>query len=273
VWHSVWHDAGLLNRIAAALALVACGALATAAVRWTAARPTFAIHRVVVAGPLTHADPSHIASVIQQGLRGTFFTIDLAASRDALGKVPWVRHVAVRRQWPATLEVALVEHVPLARWNDDALVDTEGDVFEAEYGDDLPDFYGTDGTSQELTQRYREFSAALKARRLGIDTLSRSPRGAWDVRLDNGLAIALGREQVAERWQRWVEISSRYGNALAQGGELVSIDMRYVNGFAARITGAPLIDEKRGGKDVARTTHIAKSGNDENSRPRPAQRG
>jgi cell division protein FtsQ len=239
MWHSAWHDAPLLNRIAALLVSAALCAFAALAVKWAAARPAFAIQRVVVTGAITRADPAYIASVIQQGLRGTFFTIDLAAARDALGKVPWVRTIAVRRQWPATLEIAVVEHRPLARWNDIALVNTEGEIFDAEYGEELPDFYGPDGFAAEMTQRYREFTASLKARDVEIEALTRSARGAWDVRLDDGLAIALGREHIGERWMRWVEISERYGDRIAQGGQLALVDLRYANGFAARIDGMP----------------------------------
>jgi len=249
MWHSAWNDAPLLNLISALLAIAAFCALGAVAVKWVAARPAFAIQRIVLAGPIVHADPGYIASAIQQGLRGTFFTIDLAAARDALGKVPWLKSVAVRRQWPATLEINVVEHQPLARWNDVALVNTEGEVFDAEYGEELPDFYGPDGSAAEMAQRYREFAASLRARNLEIDTLSRSPRGAWDVKLDDGMAIALGREQIGERWARWIQVSERYGPRIAQGGQLAAIDLRYANGFAARITGMP--DQSAKGRSTA----------------------
>ena len=235
MWNSAWSDAALLNRITALLILLVCAALIYAGARWAAARPAFAIRGVTVSGQLVNADPAHIAAVIHQQLRGTFFTLDLAAARESLRHVPWLRNVSVRRQWPARLEIAIEEHRPLARWNDEALVNLQGEVFEAEYGDELPDFYGTDGTAAEVTGRFREFSAPLRNRRLAIDTLSRSARGAWDVKLDDGMTIALGREQVGERWLRWIEVSERYRDRIAEGGELVALDMRYPNGFAARI--------------------------------------
>jgi cell division protein FtsQ len=170
-------------------------------------------------------------------LRGTFFTVDLADARDALRRVPWIRSVSVRRQWPGRLAIAIEEHRPLARWNDTALINLHGEVFDAEYGEELPDFYGPEGTAGEVAARYREFAAPLRTLRLGIDALSRSARGAWEVKLDDGLTIALGREQVSERWARWMQVSERYRDRIAQGGVLAAIDMRYANGFAARIAG------------------------------------
>ena len=38
-------------------------------------------------------------------LRGNFFSINLEAVRSALEKLPWVRKVEVRRQWPSRIEV------------------------------------------------------------------------------------------------------------------------------------------------------------------------
>ena len=237
MWHSAWNDIAVLNRVSALLVVLALGVFGTIAIKSLAARPVFAIQRVVVTGEMHNADPAHLAAVVQQGLRGTFFTMDLAAARDALQKVPWVRGVSVRRQWPGRLEIAVEEHQPLARWNDTALVNVQGELFEAESGEELPDFYGPDGTAGEVTARYREFSVPLRTLQLGIDALSRSARGAWDVRLDDGMTIALGREQVGERWMRWIQVSERYRDRIAQGGELAAVDMRYANGFAARIVG------------------------------------
>lgn len=237
MWHSVWNDAGTLNRIAAAFALFALAAFGAVAVKTLAARPDFAIKRVVVSGKLANADPAHIATVVQHELRGTFFTLDLGGARDALQRVAWVRRVAVRRHWPASIEIEIEEHQPLARWNDNALVNTYGEVFDAEYGDELPDFYAPDGTALEVTARYREFTALIHGSQQAIDSLSRSARGAWDVKLDDGLEIALGREQVGERWSRWMQVSERYRNRIGQGRELAAVDMRYPNGFAARSTG------------------------------------
>src|SRR5579872_379440 len=107
MWSSLWNDASALNRLAAVLSLIALVAIGTVAVKRIAARPEFAIRSVVVTGKLVNADPAHIAAVVHHELRGTFFTIDLAAARDALQRVTWVRRAAVRREWPAKIEIAI----------------------------------------------------------------------------------------------------------------------------------------------------------------------
>ncbi len=268
MWNSLWNDAPALNRIATVLALVAFVMIGTVFVKKAAARPEFAIRSVVVTGKLVNADPAHIAAVVHHELRGTFFTIDLATARDALQRVTWVRRVSVRREWPSRIEIAIDEHRPLARWNDVSLVNTHGEVFDAEFGDDLPSFYAPDGTSAEVAARYREFAALIErnpGNDAAIESLTRSARGAWDVKLDDGLTVALGREQVSERWMRWIQVGERYRTRIGQGREIAAIDMRYPNGFAARVVGDLPRDGGAGSKGGAKGAangafvHLAKA--------------
>ena len=98
--------------------------------------------------------------------------------------MPWVRKVALRRQWPQRLEVTIEEHAPLARWNDAALVNTDGEVFVADYDGELPQFAGPDGRAAEIAARYREWGEALaplalvdpRARAVAARRLAAAPR-------------------------------------------------------------------------------------------------
>ena len=165
----MWDDARQLNAIAVTLTVIALAFLAWAGAGWVARQPLFGIREVVVTTPLKRASAAHLDSVIRGELSGTFFTMDLDAARESISHVPWVRAVALRRQWPHRLEVAIDEHQPLARWNDNGLVDTQGDVFVASYAGDLPQFDGPDGQSQVMAQRYRQWGALLAPLALRVD--------------------------------------------------------------------------------------------------------
>src|SRR6476659_10526009 len=129
----MWDDARQLNAIAVTLMVIAVAFLAWAAVGWVARLSAFNYREVVVTTPLARASGAHLEAVIRGELRGTFFPMDRDAARASLARVPWVRAVALRRQWPRRLEIEVDVHAPLARWNDSALVDTKGDVFVASY--------------------------------------------------------------------------------------------------------------------------------------------
>jgi len=237
----MWDDAKQLNAVAAGLALFAVVLLGYGAVRWITQLPAFAFRAVGVNGALERADPRYLEAVIREELAGTFFTMNLDRARASLERVPWVRRVALRRQWPQRLEVSIEEHVPLARWNATALVNVEGEVFAADHDGELPHFEGPEGRSAEMTARYREWSEALASLAMAIETLRLSPRGGWYVRTRGEvgmLGVELGRDEPAARLARFLAAHGRTLGVLARTGTRIEhVDLRYRNGFAARVPG------------------------------------
>src|SRR5579864_8132371 len=121
----MWDNPRLLNRLAWSLTILATAMLAWGVIAWAVRQPVFALRHVVVDGSLVRTNPAYLETVIREELKGTIFTLNLADARVALQSVPWVKSVALRRRWPDRLEVAVIEHEPLALWNDTALVDRE----------------------------------------------------------------------------------------------------------------------------------------------------
>jgi cell division protein FtsQ len=245
----MWDDARQLNAMAVTLALIAAAFLGWAIVGWVTRLPAFAFREVVVTTPLSRTSGAHLEAVIRSELSGTFFTMNLDRARAALGRVPWVRGVALRRQWPRRLEVEVDEHARFARWNDNALVDANGEVFVASYAGELPQFRGPDGQAGLMTARYREWAALLAPLALQMTGLDLSARGGWRIHAadDAGaLTLDVGRDDVVGRLERFVAIYGRTMGVLAHAGTHVDhVDLRYRNGFAARM---PNFREKPGRK-------------------------
>jgi cell division protein FtsQ len=157
-----------------------------------------------------------------------------------LQRVPWVKAIALRRQWPGTLRITVTEHLPFARWSEGALVDTEGEVFNADFAGELPQLAGPDGTAQLVAARFRDYGAALRERSVAISGLRLSARGGWQIRTAGSapVTIEVGRNEPAERLARFVASYTRTVGALARTGARVDyIDLRYRNGFAVRVPG------------------------------------
>ncbi|MCL5060721.1 MAG: cell division protein FtsQ/DivIB [Candidatus Thermoplasmatota archaeon] len=149
----------------------------------------------------------------------------------------------MERRWPDTLVVSLVEHVPLARWNDDALVSTAGEVFVAAVSDKLPRLMGPEDSADEVVAAYRRHQATLAPLGMRIQELRLTPRRAWRMRLDTGMQLALGRDKTDARLARFVELYPRlFGAQRAADGQTVAavapvtVDLRYPDGFAVRMT-------------------------------------
>lgn len=228
-----------LNQVARVLTWGALGLLAYGAVSWLAAQPWFALHNIEVKSPVQHVTEAQIRLVAERKVRGTFFTVDLESVRESLEKLPWVREARVERRWPDTLVVSVVEHVPLARWNERALMNADGEVFVAAVSGKLPILAGPEDASADVVDAYRRHSAALASLGLHIDELRLSERRAWRMRLDNGMQLALGREHTDARLARFIQLYPRLFGTRPEAGQTVAapvaIDLRYADGFAVRM--------------------------------------
>ena len=236
----MWDDAKALNAIAATLATMAVLALIAALVAWGARQPPFAIREVVVTTPLARTSGPHLETAIRE-LSGTFFTMNLERAQASLADVPWVRSVALRRHWPRRLEVAIEEHVPLARFNDVLLVNTFGETFAAKHAQPLPRFFGPESLAFDVAARYHEWSDVLAPLSLELSEVAMSARGGWRLRAqgaDAALTLVLGRDEPTLRLRRFAAAYARTIGALAhQGTRIEYVDLRYRNGFAARVPG------------------------------------
>jgi cell division protein FtsQ len=157
----------------------------------------------------------------------------------------------LRRQWPHRLEVTVDEHEPLARWNDASLVNTRGEVFTAQWRAELPQFIGPEGRAAEIAARYRAWSGALQPVALTVTQVRLSPRGGWQLKttgLAGALTLELGRDEADTRLARFVAVHGRTLGALARAGTRIdAVDLRYRNGFAARVPGFREKNAKRAG--------------------------
>ncbi len=231
----MWDKPSVLNRLADALLVLALIGMLSAGVVWVVRLPVFPVSDVRVVTPLAHVTRQQVEDIVQRYVRGTFFTLQLDAARAGFETLPWVRRAEVRRQWPGRIEVALIEHVPLARWGKTALVSSHGEVFEAAYDGVLPVFNGPAGVAKEMVIQYHHFRRDLAAIGKAPSEVNLSLRRAWQIRLDDGMTLDLGREQIEERLRRFV---ASYAQSIARMPRPVDrVDLRYANGFAARVPG------------------------------------
>lgn len=192
--------------------------------------PVFKLRTVQLTNAPQQVDLNQLNQVVKRTVGGSFFTVDLEKTRRSFEQLPWVRKVGVRRHFPWGLEVTLEEHVPMARWNSVALVNTYGEVFAGQSNLSLPDFTGEPDTSAQVARMYIEINQQLAVLNRSVTQVNLSPRFAWKVRLDNGMQLELGRDQVLQRLSRFVAV---YPYSLATMSRQVNyVDLRYRNGFA-----------------------------------------
>ena len=195
--------------------------------------PIFPLREVEVTGRVAHTTRDQVQAIVAAQLKGNFFTLDLEATRAAFQRLPWVRRANVRRQWPDRLDVEIEEHVVLARWRDSALVNSLRRGVRSGDQRSASGFRSARGDVWRGDAALRCLPAGVCRRcaRRPVQVLL-SERRAWQLRLDDGDVVELGRERMDERLQRFVTV---YGHTLAQlPARAYRVDLRYPNGFAVR---------------------------------------
>lgn len=218
----------ILPAAAAIAVLAALAAGGWAAWHELAARP---IAHVAFSGDVAKIAPADLEA-FAKSLRGApAGSVSLASVRDAARRIPRVRDASVRRRFPDGLDVSFDAYDPLARWGKVALVSTRGEVFSAPAEGKLPRFFGPDGTSAQMAEEYAAITRIAAPLAAGVAELHLSARGAWQVILDSGLTLELGRGDIHARLERFV---AAWPGLAARGVQTTHADLRYANGFALR---------------------------------------
>ena len=186
-----------------------------------------------------HVSAEQIRAATTAHLGTGFFALDLDRVRASVAALPWVERVEVRKRWPDTLELHLVEREPFARWGADRLLSRDRTVFSAPGAESiqgLPNLAGPDDSLDAVVDFYTSAARLFAGTGLALTGVRLSARGGWTLALANGAELELGRERASERLQRFIDIWPRI--APAHGGAFARADLRYANGFAIRWTDA-----------------------------------
>lgn len=192
------------------------------------------IERVSIGGELHYAGADYLKAKLAPLVQGqTWLSVDLGALREEALKVGWLKEVRLRREWPNALTFELTEQVPVAHWNDDQLLNAQGEPFDfapVSPPDDMPDLSGPKGSSQEVLAYYGELSKRFDKMDLKLKQLSLEARGAWRFQFEDGVWIMLGRSDLDGRLARLDAAWNRELGGVAS--HIRYIDLRYPNGVA-----------------------------------------
>ncbi len=192
------------------------------------------IEHVQVEGQFQHLTALDVERAVREQLHGAgLLSVRLDDVRRSLRLLPWVESATVRRSWPRSLAVRVTEQQAVARWNDTDLVNARGDRFASGahfVPPELPQLSGPNGSAAEVVQRFLALQGHVVEAGLRLAALRLDARGAWELQLDNGVVVRIGRKQVDERWARFLAVALRMISQRA--ADIAYVDMRYSNGFA-----------------------------------------
>ncbi|QGM80413.1 cell division protein FtsQ/DivIB [Otariodibacter oris] len=161
-----------------------------------------------------------------------YFGQDIQELKDRFLSLSWIRDVSVRKIYPDRLSITLLEHVPVARWNDEHLVSQQGVVFDLPKdrfdSEQLPAFYGPDISSKKVLDAWYKIQKDLESRKLVLKSISMDIRGSWSIVLDNQVELRLGRGDWLPKIDRFVTIFPEI--EIPEEKRLSYVDLRYEHG-------------------------------------------
>ncbi len=213
------------------LGIIAGGVVAI--ILWSQYPGRFPILAIEVQDELKRVTESDIAEACQTHLDKGFFWVDIEGVQQSITRLPWVASASVRRVWPARILVSIQEQVPQARFGEEGVLNTEGLIFfpdKSTIPGQLPRFNGPKERAKEMLQQYHAVLEKLGPIGLSVVELNLAPNGTWQMRLNNGIAIILGKAELNERLTKFVLAYQVKLQTLIS--KIAYVDLRYTNGLA-----------------------------------------
>lgn len=199
---------------------------------------------VVVTGNRYFTSNDDIRNAIMQlEALGTFFTQDINIIQKKIEQLPWINKVSIRKRWPDTLQINIVEYIPIAYWNDNLVISTTGTIIRIPNLKEIyknkniwiPVLYGPDNKAQDVLSNYLIFREILQSNTFHIKSAKMDIRGAWQLALTEGICLKLGKDNVIERLRYFIKIYPILFQKIHEKNQCVDyIDLRYRSGFAVK---------------------------------------
>ncbi|WP_298941844.1 cell division protein FtsQ/DivIB [uncultured Psychromonas sp.] len=201
---------------------------------WLTDEKSLPLTGLMLTGNREHITEDVVRAVLaKQKDKLNFFTLEISDIQKRLEDKPWVYSASIRKHWPDTLKIHIVEQTIVASWNGKALLNRFGEIIDVVpiEQDKFIALSGDDTQSEEVLNTYLQLNQLLEPSHYRIAGLYSDKRNATELVLKNGISLNLGKEQKLERIQMFLNAFPR----IAQKYDINTIkyvDLRYDTGLA-----------------------------------------
>ncbi|WP_241623648.1 cell division protein FtsQ [Rosenbergiella epipactidis] len=218
-----------------------------AVVNWMDDVSRLPLSKLVVTGEKRYTSNDDVRqAILSLGPPGTFMSQNVDIIQQQLERLPWIKQVSVRKQWPDELKIHLVEYVPVARWNEQHVVDASGVSFTLPFHQgtpkqDMPLLYGPEGSEKEVMAAFYQMATKLHTVHLTLKATAMTARHSWQLITSDGMRIELGRGEDDKRLQRFITLYPELVKQAQADNKTISyVDLRYDSGAAVGWGPAPV---------------------------------
>lgn len=210
--------------------------LIIAMIAWVIFSPDRVLQKYSLKTTLKQVKEEQIETIIKPYIGSSFWRLDIKNIHTSLVKLDWVYQAQVSRQWPNSLDIKLVEQVPIARWGEKALISQYGKIFyppNIDYFTEYVQLTGNSLDSQKLLEKLLIFQNEFNKLNWTINHLEKRIDNVWVINFTSGNKII-----VAEK--NWHKQISRFMRSYPQikidiRSQAQAYDLRYSNGFVLQV--------------------------------------
>ena len=192
------------------------------------------VENIIIQGDLSLDESILLKGRFESEFQGRILDVDLFnLVSEIKNEFQWIHSIGVDRDWPATLVLGVEKIAPIAKWNQDHYISSQGQIIKLENDrTGLPEFKVALSSPMKSMEVFRDLTGKLRPMKLGILEISENALGEWSVKLSNGLNVALGQDDLDSKLTKSLSVyTSLDRSAQAQFG---FIDARYIGGVALR---------------------------------------
>jgi cell division protein FtsQ len=207
----------------------------------------FGIQNVQITGN-TRTPPTTLAAALNIERGQSIFGADLHGARARLTALDWVADAQVKRRYPDTITVNIVEKIPFALWQSPkgvVIVERAGDVITSKNVDQFAKLPKLAGDGGNVGADIVDAVAAHRAISARISVIERIGGRRWNLLLNDGVRVKLPEKD----WQKQLDVLE---HLIIDKGvlerDISEIDLRSPTHFFFVLKSAPKPDD--GGKQI-----------------------
>ena len=204
---------------------------------WDYTNPNnFPIKQVKIVSAYEHIDQEFLQKTIASYTDSGFFYFNAIGMKRLLLKLPWMYAVSIRRKWPDTIIVNVIEQQAILQWGDKDLINYKGGVFTppiSTFPKGLPVIFGPEEREFEIFTLYQKMQKCLGPLDLTVKQILFHSEHYWEVLLNNNTLIYLKENDPLGQLEFLVGLYRRI--TASHDEQPKSIDLRYyAGGFAVK---------------------------------------
>ncbi len=238
------------QKITLSLLVVFVVTVLTSSYFWIQNPENLTIKSVEVTGDLKILDKKVLQPVIETYAKTNLYLLDTEKLEKEIENNPWVHSASMTKMWPDKLIVKVFEQKPVAFWGSKEMLAENGEIINASLNSNsegnksqkdfsignLPMLYSPGVNSSDkgrnMATGFLKIKKWMKDFPLKMVEFKEDTRGSWQIKLENGMTLKIGRDNQEKRLRRFVV---GYQQSLAKVIDKISVvDLRYTNGFSVK---------------------------------------